>query len=146
MKRVYVLIAVLAIGIVAGAWYLFSHAFGTVNYENELAAYLSEGLQAGTLSAEYDGETHAITSETVDGLLRVLRRGASEAKRVGNPPEHFEGLIRISMGRMTLNLYLPSKDEDEVIMERVTDGRSVCTSLKGYDMFRWVLKATGFEN
>ena len=145
MKRVYTLIAVLAIGIVAGAWYLFSHAFGTVNYENELAACLSEGLQAGTLSAEYEGETHAMTSETVDGLLRVLRRGASESLRAGNPPERFDGLIRISMGRMTLNLYRPSKDVDEVVMERAVGGRSVCTTLKGYDMFRWVLKATGFE-
>lgn len=144
MKKIYAILLVLAVLIAIGAYWLFSNAFSWANYTNELADQLSKALQANALTVEYNGEIHQIDSGSVDALLRILRRGASEVKDVKAPPETYDGKIIIHMDQTIINVYRPTKDVDEVVMERVVNGRSNCTSLKGYETFKWLLQATGF--
>ena len=144
MKKVYAILIVLVLLIAAGAYWLFSNAFSWTNYTNELADHLNNALQQNALSAEYNGETHAIDSNHVDGLLRVLCRGASEVKDVKAPPATYDGKLILHIGDMTINVYRETKSVDEVVMERVENGRSNSTSLAGYEMFKWLLDATGF--
>lgn len=144
MKKYYLVIIVLALLIILGAWWLFSNAFSWANYTNEIADRLSDALDAGKLSAEYEGETHNISSYEVDGLLRVLRRGSSAVKSEQAPPNTYDGLLTVYIGDATLNIYRENKAVDNVVIERIENGRSSYTSLAGYEMFKWMLDATGF--
>lgn len=145
MKKIYAILAALVLLIVVGAWWLFSNAFSWANYTNELADLLANALKQNALSAEYNGETHPIGSDSVDGVLRVLRRGASEVKSVQGPPETYDGKVTLRIGDTTLNIYRERKGVDRVVMERMANGRSSCTTLENYEMFKWILRATGFE-
>ena len=145
MKKIYLLLAVMIAAIIVAAVFLFGNSFRTVNYTSDLAAHLAGAVKAGTLRVAYGAQEKPLTDADVDGVLRVLRRGASEIQSVRGAPETYDGKIILYSGDLTLTMYQMDKNVDSVIMDRLTGGKHVYYQLDGYAMFKWFLDAVGIE-
>ncbi|MEG0742504.1 MAG: hypothetical protein RR367_08915 [Clostridia bacterium] len=143
MKKVYVILLVMITAIALGAWYLFSFAYERANQTAELAKYINDGLVQQSLTAQYQGEQHVLTSDHADALLTALKRGANEAKDTDKVPSTAAEPLMLTLGEMRINVY-PTGVDDEVVFEKILRGQVEHEVLSGYRSFHWLLLATGF--
>ena len=81
----------------------------------------------------------------MDGVLRVLTRGASDMKAVRGAPEKYDEKMTLYADDLTLTLYKADQKKDSVVIEREIGGKRAYYQLDGYAMFKWLLDAAGFQ-
>lgn len=138
MKKVYAVIAVAVVMIVCIGLWGFEFGYERANFTGEFAKYLTQGVERGTLAAEYGGVSYPMDGRHTDQLLRVLCRGQAEMQRVAAPPQAYEDLLVLHMGDMEVRVYQPDLKVDTVVMERRLGGKSVCKNIRGYRMLEWL--------